>query len=496
MQAGLGVRNRFDDRRVCAHHVLQNVLGVAGSADAEHLQRRPLLVHLALELAQDLDRVFDGIPLRERVGFQQHAAAGVLRHQHGLGGRRAAVQTDEAFHHFLCLELRGRVLVIPVARLEFRQLFRACRQARRHIAFRGLLLAAPVLDIPLQALPALVTPDAILLALAELDCADRREILRVFGGADQVFRRHALGQREVTLLPNLGNVVLPALLHARDVTVRPAQQQDHGPQRVAARQHRKVLHHDGLEQRRHQLIRRHAGFLQPVDIGLCKHAALARDGVQTQAVVAHFAQLLGGNAQLGVDLVDHRAGPARALVIHRGKLFLAASLRVFLEDDDLRVLPAQLDHRPAFRVQFLHRERDRVDFLYELRAQIPGHPVPAGAGDEDAAFLRLEAVDLGLESLEELERLLRLLGVVPLVIAPDDLVCERIGHHGLHRRGADVEPNHVASVQHDLAPQAAAAAAVRPSLFIRSAMCSTKFAATPMTPLVGGTRYMGRFNSG
>ena len=40
VQAGLGVRHGLDQRGVGADHVLQNVLGVAGGAHAENLQRR------------------------------------------------------------------------------------------------------------------------------------------------------------------------------------------------------------------------------------------------------------------------------------------------------------------------------------------------------------------------------------------------------------------------------------------------------------------------
>ncbi len=38
VQAGLGVRDGFDQRGIGADHVLQNVLGVAGGADAQDLR--------------------------------------------------------------------------------------------------------------------------------------------------------------------------------------------------------------------------------------------------------------------------------------------------------------------------------------------------------------------------------------------------------------------------------------------------------------------------
>ena len=88
-----------------------------------------------------------------------------------------------------------------------------------------------------------------------------------------------------------GMLALPAIAHALDVAIGSAQQQHHRQQRIAARQHREVLHHDGFEQRRHQLVRRHAHLLQAVDIGLGEHAALAGHRVQLDALVAHLAEL-------------------------------------------------------------------------------------------------------------------------------------------------------------------------------------------------------------
>ena len=48
VQAGLGVRDGFDQRRVRADHVLQNILGVARGAHAQDLQRRALVARSAV----------------------------------------------------------------------------------------------------------------------------------------------------------------------------------------------------------------------------------------------------------------------------------------------------------------------------------------------------------------------------------------------------------------------------------------------------------------
>ena len=262
----------------------------------------------------------------------------------------------------------GTNFLVRYFSLKARQFVVVLGQAAGAAALGFLFLAAHG-DVPFQLLPADVLADVVVFRLAEFHRTDGGEILRVVRRLDQIFRRNAFRQRRAALFPDFRDVVLPAVAHALDVAVGAAQQQHHRQQRIAARQHGKVLHHDGFEQRSHQLVGRHAHLLQAVDIGLGEHAALAGHGMQLHALVAHLAKLLGGNAQLGVDLIDDRAGAAGALIVHRRNLLLAAGLRVLLEDDDLGVLAAQLDHRSAFGIQPLHGERNRVDFLHELGAQ-------------------------------------------------------------------------------------------------------------------------------
>ena len=148
-------------------------------------------------------------------------------------------------------------------------------------------------------------------------------------------------------------------------------------QRVSAGQHRQILQHDGVEQGSHQLIRRDALLLQAVDVGLGEDAALAGDGMQLDADVALVAQFCGGNLQLGVDLVDDGARAAGALVVHRRNFLLAAGVLVFLEDDDLRILSAELDDRVHFRMQLLDGQRHGRDFLHELGADQVGQRASA-----------------------------------------------------------------------------------------------------------------------
>ena len=201
---------------------------------------------------------------------------------------------------------------------------------------------------------------------------------------------------------------------------------------MTAGQDGEVLQHDGVEQRGHQLVGRNALFLQAVDVGLGEDATLAGHGMQLDANVALVAEVCCGNLQLGVDLVDDGAGTAGALVVHRRNLLLAAGVLVFLEDDDLRVLAAELDDGVDFGMELLDRERNRSDFLHELGADQVGQRAATRAGDEDAAIVRSDA-DFILHALEELEQLLRLLGLVALIILPDHLVGFGIDHDGFDR---------------------------------------------------------------
>src|SRR5439155_3852883 len=267
------------------------------------------------------------------------------------------------------------------------------------------------------------------------------KVLRVFRYLDKVLGIDSLGQRVVALLPHLRDVVLPTIAHACDVGVRAAQEQDHGAQRIPARQDCQVLLNDGFEQRRHELVAGYPAFLQAVNIGLGEHAALPCHRVQLQPEVTHLREVFRRDAQLSVDLVNDGASSSGALVVHGRDLLLAACFRVLFEDDDLGVLTAQLDHGTALRIQVLDRQRDRVDLLDELGADVRGDAAAARAGDEDASLTGLDA-RVGLHALQELQALFGLLGVVALVVAPDDVLGRQVDYYRLHRGRADVQANH------------------------------------------------------
>ena len=295
-------------------------------------------------------------------------------------------------------------------------------------------------DVPDQIVIALVAADAVLLTAAELHGTQRGEVLGILRNLDQIFGFCTFWNRDFALLPHARNICLPRFAHAANEAVRAAEEQHMRAQCMPPRQHAEILQHDSFKQRRHQLVRRRSHFLQTVDVGFREYAALSGHFVQLDAFVFLFGQLDRRNFQLGIDLVDHGAGAARALIVHRRNLLLAPSLIIVLEHDNLRVLPPEFDHRIDLGMELFDSKRDCRDFLHEFRADLLCDAAATGAGHEHASILAIDA-HLGFHAFQELEAFLRLLGFVALVVLPKDLVGGRIYDNCLDRSRPDVESN-------------------------------------------------------
>ena len=309
-------------------------------------------------------------------------------------------------------------------------------------------------------------------------------------------RPRALRQRHAPLAPPFGDVRLPGLAQRAHEGVRPADEQHPWRQGAPAREHAQVLQDDGVEERGHQFLGGDAALLEAVDVGLGEDPALARDGVHLEADVGEGAERLGRDLQLGRDLVDDHAGPAGALVVHRHRL-ARSPLALLLEDDDLGVLAAELDDRADVGVAAFDGQRDGRDFLDVMRADELGVGGARDAGDERPRLAARHA-GLLLEARQHLEQLLGGTALVALVVPPHNLVGTRINRHGLDGGGAGVEAEEESGVgvAHGTCWLADAR---RPdcettwrerqerSQSIRRLTCSTKFAATPAMPGLGGT---------
>ena len=71
-QRRFGVRHGFHQRHIRLEHLLQHVLGIAGGRDAEHFQFRILGLDLSAQVLEHVDRVLDGVPVRELVRLAEN----------------------------------------------------------------------------------------------------------------------------------------------------------------------------------------------------------------------------------------------------------------------------------------------------------------------------------------------------------------------------------------------------------------------------------------
>ena len=126
---------------------------------------------------------------------------------------------------------------------------------------------------------------------------------------------------------------------------------------------------------------------QSVDVGFGEDATLARNRMEFDAGVTLITEFCSWNLELRIDLVDDGACTAGALIVHRRNFFLAASVFVLFEDDDLGVLPAQLNDRIHLGVHLLHGKRHCGHFLHKLGAYQVSQRASARAGDEDATVV-------------------------------------------------------------------------------------------------------------
>jgi hypothetical protein len=68
----------------------------------------------------------------------------------------------------------------------------------------------------------------------------------------------------------------------------------------------------------------------------------------------------------------------------------------------------------------------------------------ARTGDEQAKRVARHVGKAGFDQAEKLQHLLGLLGVVPLVVLPENFIGDDVHHHGLDGGGTDIHPDHQA----------------------------------------------------
>src|SRR5262249_43518589 len=144
---------------------------------------------------------------------------------------------------------------------------------------------------------------------------------------------------------------------------------------------------------------------------------------------------------LGIDLVDDCTGSASALIIHAGDLLFLSGFRIFLKDDDLGILPAQLHHGTCGRIQLLHGQRYGIYFLNKFGTDKSSQRPATTPGNEDSDLAKRDLRKLLFNPLQKLQHFFGLLGVVALVVTPNNLVSHRVNNHGFDSCRAHVESN-------------------------------------------------------
>ena len=432
------VRDGLDDVHVGANALFEDVGRVAGGAEAHDLELRPLLLDPFAELREELFGVGDRVPARELVGLREDLPV-VPRDEDGLRRRRAAIEPDDRLDDLPLGELLRLELRDLVDALELVELVLVLRERRTGRLAEARL--APVRHVLVEAGERRVElSDVRFFVQAVHHRAERRVVLRVLGDEDGLLDRHVLRVGVAALVPRLRDPEAPALLEERQVRVRSAEEEDLVLERAPAREDAEVLKDDRVGERAEDLLRRDPALDQVDDVRLGEDAALGGDVVKLRVVEVEARHHLRRGVHLQEALVDRGAGARRALVVHGGVGGLFARLAVRLEHDDLRVLPAELDDRADVRVQVLDRERDRVDLLDELPPRRRAQRTGAGAGEEHPPAAGRMVGEGGKNRLEHRLDVLGLLRMVPLVVAPEDLLGGRVYDDGFDRRAANVHP--------------------------------------------------------
>ena len=224
---------RFDQGHVGVQNVLENVLGVSRAAHAQQLERSALRLNLRAQIGEHLHGVFQRIAFRKLVALHHHFALFVDKD--GLGGSRAAVNPHEGAHLISGMELVWHEFLRLVSLFEGGKFVFSL--IKSGAALFLLLLRASYVDVPFELFAACINAEAGIFVHRKADAAESCKVLGVVRNHNQVLRILVLRQREIPFFPDLGDIELPAVLHSLDIGVRTAEQENHRPQRIAAREH-------------------------------------------------------------------------------------------------------------------------------------------------------------------------------------------------------------------------------------------------------------------
>ena len=406
------VRDRLDLARVDAQRLKKQRLAVAGdrgvSDGDERLARLGVDRHVVVELGDGGLRASEHVALVRHVMRPEQAAFLVDERRLERGRTRVDAQVGNArvIHEALALHALGGMALVELIELGV-----VCEQ-RRQAHDLGTLDIAQVLQAVKH--------------VGELLSAHGRA-RRARDGAAACHEQVRVVGHDAVLLVEVERLI-EAFTQFGKVLQRAAQKRHVAADGPAAREAGDGLRHDGLEDRRGDVLLARALVQKRLHVGLREHAAARGDRVDGGRVLRELVQAARIGVQKRRHLVDERARAARAGTVH-------ALLDAVFEVDDLSVLAAELDGHVGFGDEGFDRGFARDDLLHELDAEPLSQKQSARAGDGDRHALIAEAFGGLGEHLHDRCAHVSVMTAVNRVL--DLVVFVQDGK--LHRRRADID---------------------------------------------------------
>ena len=385
----------FNQTKIHAERASDQILAVAGDrARADH----PIRV-LGAQVGQEAAHMGHGIAAVALVAGQQQRPVG--GDDDGFDGRRAGV--DAQIH---VAGIRRRIaaldLRLGVARAEGSQLVLIPEERRQSVV---ALRAVERLD----GFQTFAEQNRLGGLMRRAECDEVQRIFRADAG-------------EVQRLIKAG----AELAHKGE---RAAEVDDAALDRPPLRQTGDGLVDHGHEDGARHIRARRALIEQGLHVRLGEHAAARGDGVGALRLFGLLVHLRRGHAQQRGHLVDERAGAARAGAVH-------AHFERALQEENFRVLAAQLDDDVRAGHEHIRRDLGGVDLLHEgdVRAERQTHAGRAGDAQADGRAVYHLVVKAG----QQLARLLRDQGEVAFIAGINNLV-GFVEHDALDGGRADIQ---------------------------------------------------------
>ena len=388
--------DRLDDAEVDGECVADQLLAVARDRRTGDLQLRIGRI----ELLQIVAHERHGVARVWRIKRAEQVARAVAEHELDRGRPGVDAQKHLVLRRVQLPNALGSSLVPPPKGL----IFRAVCKKRRLVA--ALRVIRTQLERGLQGFK------RQLRARPRARRAERDEIKRVLRAGARGF------QHIVEAFAQLGKEIQ-----------RPAQIEHPAGDPSALRQTGDGLVHNGIKDPGGNVLVARALIEQRLHIRLCKHAAAGGDRADLLALGGQIVQLRRRDVQQRGHLVDERARTPGAGAVH-------AHLEATGEEEDLRILTAQLDDHVGVRRGALHGKLFGIDLLHKGQSGLFGDAHAGRAGDRHGERLIREffaqLTDQLRRRLGDAREMAAIYGILDRVVLAQNDTFER--------RRADVKP--------------------------------------------------------